>query len=551
MGKNHPPRSTTLQLLPLHLACALDPPDTVIQLFLDLYVDAAALPIRPSHQRRHRRRAVLEKSQSLTHGRWKIRKRYQEWRRTRSGAFPVSDDRMIIEHDDPQQSLLSEDNGTVFWSAAASEDTNDPAAIITTDDDGYDEEHSRSSNGSKNIILQLSPSGGLRPMLLKSFESEDTMSSSTTVFRVHWDLDPLLEHVMQYGDFWALHVACIYSAKPNVLHRIARAYPPATLVEVVGMLPIHLVCSGWMVPPLLQPIDATAAVESTADILEALQVLKQVVPDSVYVRSGNHGMTPVEYLNEFMEDCQYREACIQILLSSSSSDQTDPIDEVASLSSHETVIFSATDSSSRSSGVGPSIAETISCVTTLVTQSDWRGLQEALEEDPTIASRWVFGLDKDPVSHKPCVWKRLPIHLACAQDHVPVELIDQLLRAYPEGAIAADPLDGSTPLHLVCRLGVMANVDIVRTILRYCPEASQKSNRKGQLPIHQAISSTVPHSITECLVEHNPATIAVADKAGMTPVDVAKMISGESSDVYEILTVVERFLNHPSTMSPD
>jgi hypothetical protein len=171
-----------------------------------------------------------------------------------------------------------------------------------------------------------------------------------------------------------------------------------------------------------------------------------------------------------------------------------------------------------------------------------------VEEDPTIASRWVFGLERDPATHKPCVWKRLPIHLACAQNHVPVELIDQLLQAYPEGANAADPLDGSTPLHLVCRLGVMANVDIIRTILTYCPEACQKANRKGQLPIHQAILSNAPHPVVECLVEHSPETITVADKEGMTPLDVAKVMYGERSDLYEILTVVERFLNHSTTI---
>jgi hypothetical protein len=97
-----------VKVLPLHLVCALDPPHAVVKLLLDLYVDAAAMPIQPvpSSQRKkiqkkpkqQRHLGTFSKitlSGSGSHHRWNRSRsfgnRFQEWRKYRKGAFPVDD----------------------------------------------------------------------------------------------------------------------------------------------------------------------------------------------------------------------------------------------------------------------------------------------------------------------------------------------------------------------------------------------------------------------------------------------------------------------------
>ena len=109
---------------------------------------------------------------------------------------------------------------------------------------------------------------------------------------------------------------------------------------VLGMLPIHILCAGWLLQPLLAPLppppDTSSLVEMDTDTIasstlqpyhqhrpqgpaagrlkEVLGVLCGSLPESVRIRSGgNHGMTPSEYLNSSMEDGTQKQECLEVL----------------------------------------------------------------------------------------------------------------------------------------------------------------------------------------------------------------------------------------------
>ena len=438
--------------------------------------------------------------------------------------------------EDAQQSLLpsSDDAPSVFVTAVQS----DVKLSFTDNEDNDDDSNhsssisSRQSLNDKNVILQLSPSGGLQPLPVHTVHTDETDSASTTIFRVHWDLQPVREHVTTYGTLLALHIACFYSASTPVLQAIANAYPAAALCDVVGMLPIHWVSAGWTLPPLLPPPTLPAVPEPSntkpVRTLEALQVLKETVPDSIRVRSGNHGMTPQDYIQECMEESDLKDACVRLLQEDDSS-------------SDGSIIFSSSDTVSTGGPPSHQPVESVCCLGNLVVDRDWEGMLVAVEDDPAIAGRWIYGMDDNSVSA--VVWKRLPIHLACAYG-APIGLVSILLRSYPAGAVAVDPLDGSTPLHILCRSH--GSTSIIRLLLDMCPEATRAVNCEGQIPLHVAVLSRVSYNVVEALVEADPMSVSVADADGLTPMDHAKRISGDTSVVFELMTMVHLFLTKPN-----
>ena len=204
-----------LKVLPLHLVSALDPPLAVIELFLQGYNDAATLPVRPVKQGRKRseRRSsedTLSKSNS-SRGTWK-RNRYKDWYHNRRGAFPVILETGNCLEDAPQSPLLTSTHSeapSVFVTAAQS---NGKLSCTDNDDNESGGSPSLSSHQSinhKSVILHLSSSGGLQPMPFRTVDAGNTESASTTVFRVHWDLQPVQDHVIRRGTLLALHIACL------------------------------------------------------------------------------------------------------------------------------------------------------------------------------------------------------------------------------------------------------------------------------------------------------------------------------------------------------
>lgn len=513
--------TSTLKVLPLHLACALDPPVAVVDQFLELYVDAAALALKPSKKFKQPFYSVeIKRSLKPNKNRkWKarIKKRYREWTKLRKGSFP--DDENVEGFEDAQQSLL--DPPSVFVTAPSRQSA---IKLSWTDDDNSLQSSISSRPKSlpeKNIILQLSPTGNLNPTPIESGMTDET--SETTVFRVHWDLDPLFQHVLNTGSLLALHIACFYSASGAILQSLTDAYPAAALCDIVGMLPIHWVAAGWTLPPILpRPASPITATQITGPV-EALHVLKRTVPDSVRVKSGNHGMTPGEYIQECMEDCDAKDACLRIV-DVDSDDSSDG----------GSIIFDSDETVSTSPSIKP---ESVVLMGQLVKSQDWEGLLAAVEDRPMIAKQWIYGMDEQIIA----VWKRLPIHIVCAHA-APVGLVSVLLQAYPEGALAVDPRDSSTPLHISC--ASKAPVAVVKLLVSQCPESTTATNKQGRLPLHVAILNVASYSVIEALIQDHPNTVIALDDDKKSAIDYAKVIYGEHHIVYELVSMVKTILDN-------
>ena len=522
-----------LKVLPLHLVSALDPPLAVIEFFLQSYNDAAALPVRPAKQRRkssppHRNEDTVSKSNS-SRGTWK-NIRPKGWYQNRRGAFPVILETDNCFEDAPQSPLLSSTPSGTPSSFVTAAQSHVKMSCMDNDENQSGESSSISSQQSfpnKNVILHLSSSGALQPIPVRTVDKDNRDSESTTIFCIRWDLQPVQEHVIRRGTLLALHIACFYSASTSVLRAIANANPAAALCDVVGMLPIHWVAAGWTLPPLLPPPGSLLPSIPKPSPLECLSILKDTVPDSVRIRSGNHSKTPEEYVHECMEESDLKDACMRLL----QNVDDDSLDG--------SIFFSSSDTSS---GPSPDRPDSVCCLGTMMAERDWEGILVAVEDDPEIASRWIFGMDR--IGTTVVVWKRLPIHLACAYG-APVGLVSILLNAYPDGGMAADPVNGFTPLHFLCQTD--APPTVIRLLLNKCPEATRKVNFEGQTSLHVAILSEGSYSLVETLLEDDPVPVSMPDAEGLTPLDHAKRIYGDKSVVLELITMIHRFMNKSIT----
>jgi Ankyrin repeats (3 copies) len=274
---------------------------------------------------------------------------------------------------------------------------------------------------------------------------------------------------------------------------------------------------------------------------------------------------PVGHLTECMADGPVKESCLwavaevdhndnllidessmdnHSLIFGSSVDDDDDDDScvagvvrVARRGDNDTL--AATSSSSSSAPTTTTTTTTTTCMSRLLADRDWETLLAAVEEDPGLARQWIYGLDPEG----PCVWKRLPLHLACAYG-APLGLILVLLRADPEGLSATDPRDGCTPLHLCC--AHQAPLPLVRLLLERRQDSVQVGDRFGRLPLHAAVLAQAPYGIIEALVEEYPGTVLAKDTHGKSAVDYAMKLYEKNKHnccVYELLVGLSTMLN--------
>jgi hypothetical protein len=294
-----------LQVLPLHLVCALDPPYEVVDAFLRHFVEAAALPIRSNWKE-------SKHSSSVPPLKHRIRNRVQEWRRRRrhrrqgsttgdNNNNNTSSDSNDLFHakSDYRQVLLPESGMTAYYSTRQGFDE---ASITDAGNENNSPSSSHSSLSSRvswqpkkgGVLLQLSPSdgGGLEPLPIQLTETESTTgscTSSSALFRVRWDMDPLFQHIFRKGVLFPLHIACLYKCSDRVVQLLVDANPSVALAPILGMLPIHWVAAGWSLPPLQQPPVSSTSLATpqspkSAGPLPLLKVLKRSSPESVRVQ---------------------------------------------------------------------------------------------------------------------------------------------------------------------------------------------------------------------------------------------------------------------------
>jgi Ankyrin repeats (3 copies) len=554
----------SLWILPLHLACALDPPSLVIITMLDVFMDAIATPVRPVKSKKCRnpvrRHAQATKPIGSNRQYHALFRRYSEWRRYRKGAFPTTpncSDETSEHQNTPESRLLSDDvddDGSVFVSAVQDNESSSSSSLGNTQ--AEDSCLSAPSSSPASVALQLHVSrdegGGAR---VRPLGQGDTTRVGDCIFRMHWSWDPLLEHVLHHGSLLALHIGCMYSASPEVICVLAEAFPWAVRRSVVGMMPIHWIAAGWTLPPMIstsEPALTTsselAPINTLPVALEVLEILKQVAPDTVQARSALHDMTPYEYLLECMQDSEYKKRSLEVVKSHPKNvamcdhSQDHPhvheeecTDTFEATSSEDDNDYHADDSEGDSKSFQPAIS-----LSSLWSARDWEGMLAVIESSPSLSARWIYGIDETACT----VWKRLPLHLIYASSEVPIGLASILLEFYPDAAYAVDLMDGSTPLHIACRSSVSFNV--LRLLLTKGPEACGMLDVTGRVPLHWAVKTKASYEAIEALVAEHPHAVSVADLDNQTPIDLANHIYGENHIIYEFLSMIYYYMHDPT-----
>lgn len=172
----------------------------------------------------------------------------------------------------------------------------------------------------------------------------------------------------------------------------------------------------------------------------------------------------------------------------------------------------------------------------LLLERNWTEALELLEQDPTQAREWHYGIDENSATTTELVlWKRLALHLACAVA-APIGLVELLLKIYPQAIDKCDPHNGSTPLHLSCQFG--ASVQVVRALLQARTALTKAVDVRGRLALHYAVLAAAPYPTIELLVQHDPASALCPDQDGKTPLQYAHYVYPSGSHIMGFLETV-------------
>merc|ERR1712157_493070 len=104
---------------------------------------------------------------------------------------------------------------------------------------------------------------------------------------------------------------------------------------------------------------------------------------------------------------------------------------------------------------------------------------------------------------------RLPIHEAC-RHRPPLNLIQDLTRAYPVSLSLKDSSNGSLPSHFACRCG--ASEEVIRYLIEKYPESAYVEDKYGCPPSAMARRSSSKNKI---------AIISVFEELEMKQVTIA------------------------------
>lgn len=470
-----------VKVLPIHLACALDPPPQVIEKLLYFHSDTANMTMTKSRIAKPKKRRMFRRS--------------------------YSDNCIIPEsHTDP----------TTVSEVSTTEEI--PAGLSAPSLEHFLE--------SRGMILQLGVTGNLQPIPVNQPKS------------MIWDLKPLLREA---DCLLPIHVACLYQASPAVLSHLLEANPDSARVAAWGMLPIHMLCANFAIPAPIAAPKELFQLPSEYKLVECLQALIQYYPESVHNKSRQNGMTPQDYVEETIEDGREKILCLR-LLGGETLEEEYNIDEQQNDNREDmpSTSFDTTDTLSTNSEdeFVHAVPSEIHCydenippahvdfdeengikwqaqnpLDELLQCQEWEEAYYSLQADPELAHQWQYGIEIDETG-EPQLWKRLPIHNACRYG-APLALLGLLLQLNPD--FPADPYTGCLPIHLACRYS--SSSESIQMLLSRDPSCAQKKNNASQLPMHLACANGSPKIVIQMLLKIYPAAVICKDKDGKTPLD--------------------------------
>jgi len=168
-----------------------------------------------------------------------------------------------------------------------------------------------------------------------------------------------------------------------------------------------------------------------------------------------------------------------------------------------------------------------------ITTCDWKMGLIALKINPDDTSIWIEKYDDNVNGTKQYMSRYLPIHSACALDP-PVSFINSILLAYPEGVKALDD-QGMTPLHYAC--SNMASKEVIQILLKFYPDSiNLVEPSTGRYPLHLAVywgQSSL--DVLKLLLEHDRKILSTKDIEGNIPLELAINSEYKSKEVIALL----------------
>mmetsp|Transcript_25693 Transcript_25693/g.56345 ORF Transcript_25693/g.56345 Transcript_25693/m.56345 type:complete len:614 (+) Transcript_25693:95-1936(+) len=274
-----------------------------------------------------------------------------------------------------------------------------------------------------------------------------------------------------------IHATCIFRAPLGLIEALIDIYRDGPqMKDDQGMLPIHLACRNG---------------GSKGVILALLNGF----PDSCKV-TEKKGRTPLELvLNSESQNTEAVSAAIRTFEQQLQKNEklrivnmTPDVDAIPQAQEvdyeHRTVLFR------------------------LLLKKDWNGAIQRAESNPEEAATWIVtkGFNGN--------LRFLPLHKACVLCP-PGEVVEKLLKAYPEGSKCRDQ-DGWLPIHCACFYGACGNV--ITALLEVHPKGSQLKDDEGRLPIHYACLKSASQEVVNILLENFPKGGMSKDDEGRLPI---------------------------------
>eukprot|EP00549_Striatella_unipunctata_P000677 CAMPEP_0118721214 /NCGR_PEP_ID=MMETSP0800-20121206/30591_1 /TAXON_ID=210618 ORGANISM="Striatella unipunctata, Strain CCMP2910" /NCGR_SAMPLE_ID=MMETSP0800 /ASSEMBLY_ACC=CAM_ASM_000638 /LENGTH=544 /DNA_ID=CAMNT_0006629039 /DNA_START=175 /DNA_END=1809 /DNA_ORIENTATION=- len=323
-----------------------------------------------------------------------------------------------------------------------------------------------------------------------------------------------------------LHVACLFRASPKVIETLLKKYPfAAKVMNGMGMLPIHIVCSRLMepMPPFGFPPEGRAA-SPVWDPAPVLSLLLRAFPQSVHMPSSNlDASTPLQYVEVNWGPGQKKDELMELLQRKLSSFlplmESKTQGEQPNVHSFRAAKYD-TSPSKRFPFVGRSPKLKSDKPTKLllyILERDWERAESRLTRAPEEASVWTMIDDEEQRTNGADGCHRLPIHRACALKP-PRSLLQALTEAYPE-CLSCREKYGMLPLHVACHNH--AQYSSIDFIMKAYPDGIRTKDSLGLLPLHIACIEGAPVSVITALLQKYPESVTSKDEKGWTPVDYA------------------------------
>jgi len=128
----------------------------------------------------------------------------------------------------------------------------------------------------------------------------------------------------------------------------------------------------------------------------------------------------------------------------------------------------------------------------LILTKHWQLIPRIIEDFPEEASRPIVVNDMG----RECV--RLPLHEVC-RSKPPFDVVDALIKTYPEALRSQETVHHFTPLHFACRYG--ASSEVIQRLTEASPASVSLKDKFGNTPMMLTRRSSQPNrgSILELL----------------------------------------------------